>query len=233
MRRLLLSIDKFSTWLGQLFAWLIIFLTALITWEVVSRKFFDAPHAWTFEAQIQGYGIMFMMAGAYTLAKNGHVRGDVLYGFFPPRLQAGLDLALYLLFFVPGTLALVWAGWSFADESWAIRERSSIMSDGPPIYWFKTFIPIAGALILLQGVVEIVRCVQCLKDGAWPSRVEDVEEVDVDKLKEMVKVKDEDIAALDAVVVAKAHEHGEPVPPPEPPPVEAEKAQPTHKERKP
>jgi TRAP-type mannitol/chloroaromatic compound transport system permease small subunit len=233
MRRVLLTIDKLSTWLGQAFAWLIVLLTALITWEVISRRFFDSPHAWTFDAQIQAYGIMFMMAGAYTLAKNGHVRGDVLYGFFPPRLQAGVDLALYLVFFVPGTIALAWAGWSFADESWAIRERSSIMSDGPPVYWFKSIIPFAGGLLLLQGVVEIVRCVQCLKDGAWPSRQEDVVEVDVDKLKEMVHVRDEDIAALDSVVVKQAHERGEPTPPVEPPPVEAEDAQRPHKEHEP
>jgi TRAP-type mannitol/chloroaromatic compound transport system permease small subunit len=151
---------------------------------------------------------MFMMAGAYTLAKNGHVRGDVLYGFFPARLQATIDLTLFILFFLPGTVAMVWAGYRFADESWVIRERSSIMLEGPPVYWFKTFIPIAGALLLLQGIVEIIRCVQCLKDGAWPSRKEDVVEVDVDKLKEMVHVSDADIDAVDRVLVEEQkHEH--------------------------
>ncbi len=203
MQRVLLTIDKISTRLGQLFAWLIVALTALVTWEIVSRKFFDAPHAWTFDAQIQLYGVLFMMAGAYTLAKSGHVRGDVLYGFFPPRLQATIDLGLYLFFFVPGTVAMVYAGWIYAGESWAIHERSAIMAEGPPIYPFKTFIPIAGALILLQGLAEIARCVICLKTGAWPSRQEDVEEVDVEKLKEMVHVKDEDIAALDEYEVKK------------------------------
>jgi TRAP-type mannitol/chloroaromatic compound transport system permease small subunit len=197
MKRVLLSIDRLSTVVGQIFAFLIVGLTAMITWEVLSRKFFDSPHAWTFDAQLQMYGIMFMMAGAYTLAKNGHVRGDVLYGFFAPRVQATIDLILYLLFFIPGVVALVWAGYRFADESWFIRERSSIMSEGPPIYWFKTFIPIAGAVLLLQGLVEIVRCIQCLKDGEWPSRVQDVVEVDVEKLKEMVHVTDADIAAAD------------------------------------
>jgi TRAP-type mannitol/chloroaromatic compound transport system permease small subunit len=149
------------------------------------------------------YGTMFMMAGAYTLSKNGHVRGDVLYGFFPPRLQAGLDLLLYFVFFIPGVVALVWAGYTYAAESWAINEHSSITADGPPIYPFKAVIPIAGALLLLQGLVEIVRCIFCLKRGEWPSREEDVEEVDVDKLKEMVNVKDEDIAKLDALVIDK------------------------------
>jgi TRAP-type mannitol/chloroaromatic compound transport system permease small subunit len=201
MQRLLLTIDKISTLVGQFFAWLIVGLTMLISWEVFSRYVLSNPHAWAFDAMIMMYGTLFMMAGAYTLSKNGHVRGDVLYGFFPPRLQAGLDLALYLLFFVPGVVALIWAGYRYAGESWAINEHSNITADGPPIYPFKTVIPVAGAFLLLQGVAEIARCVICLASGAWPSREEDVEEVDVDKLKEMVHVKDEDIARLDDFVV--------------------------------
>jgi len=207
MQKLLLAIDKLSTALGHLFSWLIVALTLLVTWEVLSRKFLDAPHAWAFDAQIMMYGVLFMMSGAYTLAKNGHVRGDVLYGFFPPRLQAGLDLPLYFLFFLPGIVAFVWAGYTYAGESWAINEHSNITSEGPPVYPFKTVIPVAGALILIQGIVEIIRCIICLKQGAWPSRAEDVEEVDVDKLKEMVHVKDEDIAKLDKYVVQQ--ERGE------------------------
>jgi TRAP-type mannitol/chloroaromatic compound transport system permease small subunit len=201
MQRLLLTIDKISTFVGQFFSWLIIGLTALISWEVFSRYVLSHPHAWAFDVMIMMYGTLFMMAGAYTLSKNGHVRGDVLYGFFPPRLQAGLDLALYILFFIPGVIALIWAGYRYAGESWAINEHSNITADGPPIYPFKTVIPVAGAFLLLQGVAEITRCVLCLKAGHWPSREEDVEEVDVDKLKEMVHVKDEDIAKLDDLVV--------------------------------
>ena len=197
MQRILLTIDKISTFVGQAFAWLIVALTALISWEVYSRYVLGNPHAWAFDAMIMLYGTLFMMAGAYTLSKNGHVRGDVLYGFFPPRLQAGLDLALYVLFFLPGVVALIWAGYRYAGESWAINEHSNITAEGPPIYPFKTIIPVAGAFLLLQGVVEIVRCVVCLAQGDWPSREEDVEEVDVDKLKQMVHVKDEDIAKLD------------------------------------
>jgi TRAP-type mannitol/chloroaromatic compound transport system permease small subunit len=203
MQRLLLGVDRLSTALGHLFSWLIVALTLLVTWEVLSRKFLDTPHAWAFDAQIMMYGVLFMMSGAYTLAKNGHVRGDVLYGFFPPRMQASVDLILYLLFFLPGSVAMVYAGWIYAAESFAIREHSTITVDGPPIYPFKAFIPIAGALILVQGVVEIVRCVVALKNGAWPSRTADVQEVDVDKLKQLVNVKDEDIAALDALVAEK------------------------------
>ena len=212
MQRLLLTVDKVSTKLGHLFAWLIVALTVLITWEVLSRKYWNAPHAWAFDVQIMMYGVMFMMAGAYTLAKNGHVRGDVLYGFFPPRLQAGLDLLLYVVFFLPGAVAMVYAGFNYAAESFAIREHSTITVDGPPLYPFKVFIPIAGALMVVQGIVEIIRCVRCLKDGAWPSREEDVQEVDVDKLKEMVHVKDEDLAALDEVVVRRQQQAEEPPP---------------------
>jgi len=201
MQNLLLFVDSVSTWVGKAFSWLIVALTLLISWEVFSRYALDHPHAWAFDVMIMLYGTLFMMAGAYTLSKNGHVRGDVLYGFFPPRLQAGLDLSLYLLFFIPGVVAFVWAGYNYAAESWVINEHSNITADGPPIYPFKTIIPIAGAFILMQGIVEIIRCVICLRQGDWPSRQEDVQEVDVDKLKDMVHVKDEDIAGLDQYVV--------------------------------
>lgn len=186
MQKLLLFVDKLSTWVGHAFSWLVVVLTLMITWEVFSRYALDAPHAWAFDAMIMLYGTLFMMAGAYTLAKNGHVRGDVLYGFFQPRTQATIDLTLYLVFFIPGVIAFVWAGYYYAAESWAIRERSSVMYEGPPIYPLKTVIPIAGAILLLQGVVEIIRCLVCLKQGQWPSREQDVQEVDVDELKKMV-----------------------------------------------
>jgi len=171
-----------------------------VCWEVAARYLLNRPSAWAFDMQMMYYGILFMMAGAYTLAKSGHVRGDILYGFLPPRVQAGLDLILFILFFFPGVIALVWAGWYYAGYSIAIGEHSSLMADGPPIYPFKAFIPVAGAVLLLQGVAEVLRCVLCLRRGAWPSREEDVEEVDVDKLKKMVHVKDEDIAQLDRYV---------------------------------
>jgi len=201
MQKLLLTVDKISTAAGQFFAWLIVALTFMISWEVFSRYALDNPHPWAFDVMSMMYGSLFMMAGAYTLSKNGHVRGDVLYGFFPPRLQAGLDLTLYILFFIPGVVALAWAGYGFAAESWAINEHSNVTANGPPVYPFKTIIPIAGAILLAQGLVEIVRCIVCLQQGAWPSRGNDVEEVDVEKLKEMVNVKDEDIAKLDALIV--------------------------------
>jgi TRAP-type mannitol/chloroaromatic compound transport system permease small subunit len=200
MQKLLLAVDRFSTWIGQTFAWTVVLLTALISWEVFSRYVLNNPHAWVLDAQIMLYGTLFMFAGAYTLSKAGHVRGDVLYGFFRPRTQATIDLVLYIVFFLPGVIALTVAGWTFANESLAIREQT-FNADPLPVYPFKFVLPLAGAVLLLQGIVEIVRCVLCLRTGAWPSREQDVEEVDVDKLKEMVHVKDADIEALDKLVV--------------------------------
>lgn len=203
MQNALLAVDRLSTFVGKAFAWTVVLLTLLITAEVFSRYVLNVPHAWVLDAQIMLYGALFMMAGAYTLSKNGHVRGDVLYGFFRPRTQATIDLTLYVVFFLPGIVALTWAGWTFANESLAIREQT-FNADPIPLYPFKFIIPLAGAVLLLQGIVEIVRCVICLRQGEWPSRDQDVEEVDVEQLKEMVHVKDEDIAALDKLVVPPA-----------------------------
>jgi TRAP-type mannitol/chloroaromatic compound transport system permease small subunit len=200
MQKLLLAIDRISTFVGQFFSWLIVSLTLMISWEVFSRYALDNPHPWAFDVMIMMYGTLFMMAGAYTLSKAGHVRGDVLYGFFEPRTQATIDLILYILFFLPGVFALTYAGYYYAAESWAVNEHSNVTAEGPAIYPFKTMLPLAGAFLLAQGIVEIIRCVICIKTGEWPSRIQDVEEVDVDKLKEMVHVKDADIAKLDQFV---------------------------------
>ncbi|MDO8889031.1 MAG: TRAP transporter small permease subunit [Hydrogenophaga sp.] len=202
MQNFLLAVDRFSTWFGKACAWSVVALTLLISWEVFSRYVMNNPHAWVLDAQIMLYGLLFMAAGAYTLAKNGHVRGDVLYGFFRPRTQASIDLLLYLVFFLPGIVAMTWAGWTFANESLAIREQT-FNADPLPLYPFKFVVPIAGGVLLLQGFVEIIRCVICLQTGEWPKREEDVEEVDVEKLKEMVHVKDADLADLDQLAPQK------------------------------
>jgi len=203
MQRILLLVDRISTWIGQAFSWLIVGLTLQVTWEVFSRYALDRPHAWSFDAMIMFYGTLFMMAGAYTLSKNGHVRGDVLYGFFQPRTQATIDLILYIVFFIPGVFALTYAGYYYAADSWRILESSNVTAEGPPIYPFKTVIPFAGAILFIQGIVEIIRCVICLRQGFWPSREQDVEEVDVEKLKQEVGVKDEDIERLDQVITQR------------------------------
>jgi TRAP-type mannitol/chloroaromatic compound transport system permease small subunit len=203
MQKILLFVDKISTFVGHAFSFFIVALTLHVAWEVFSRYVLDNPRAWAFDVMIMFYGTLFMMAGAYTLAKNGHVRGDILYGFFTPRTQASVDLILYIVFFLPGVIALTYAGYFYAADSWRIDEHSNITSEGPPIYPFKTVIPVAGAFVLMQGIVEIIRCIICLKQGYWPSREADVEEVDVDKLKEELHVKDEDIEKLDQYVVRK------------------------------
>jgi TRAP-type mannitol/chloroaromatic compound transport system permease small subunit len=177
--RVLRVIDQFSYWSGKAFAWLIVVLTLVVSVEVFKRYILNAPTAWIFDFNNMLYGTLFMMCGAYTLALSGHVRADFVYGRLSPRPQAALDLALYILFFIPGILALIYAGYGYAAESWAIGEHSTVTAEGPPVYHFKSVIPIAGTLVIIQGVAEIVRCVVCLRTGAWPARLEDVEEIDV------------------------------------------------------
>jgi len=178
-QRFLHAIDRFSYWSGKAFAWLIVGLTFVISVEVFKRYILNAPTAWIFDFNNMFYGTLFMMTGAYTLAQGGHVRADFVYGSLRPRGQAALDLALYLLFFIPGILALIYAGYDYAATSWRIGEHSTVTAEGPPVYHFKTVIPIAGALVMFQGLAEIVRCIVCLRTGAWPSRLADVAEIDV------------------------------------------------------
>ena len=179
VQKFLLAADHLSTWTGKAAAWLILALMATVCIEVFKRYILNAPTAWIFDATNMMYGTIFMLCGAYTLAQDAHVRGDFLYGSMKPRTQAGFDLVLYIIFFLPGIGALVYAGVDYAELSWRINEHSNVTSDGPPVYPFKTIIPIAGALVLLQGIAEIVRCVVCLKTGEWPPRLKDVEEIDV------------------------------------------------------
>ncbi len=176
---MLFAVDRVSTWAGKAFAWLIVALMLLVCVEVFKRYILNAPSAWIYDVNNMFYGSLFMMCGAYTLAQNGHVRGDFLYGSFRPRVQAGLDLALYILFFLPGIAALVYAGYDYASISWHINEHSNVTSEGPPVYQFKAIIPVAGSLVLLQGFAEIARCVICLRTGVWPERLKDAEEIDV------------------------------------------------------
>jgi TRAP-type mannitol/chloroaromatic compound transport system permease small subunit len=179
VERLLHTIDGISTWVGKAAAWLMIGLMLLVCLEVIKRYMLNMPTAWIFDAQNMFYGTLFMMAGAYTLAQNAHVRGDFLYSSMRPRTQATLDLILYFVFFIPGIAALIYAGTDFAADSWRIAEHSSVTADGPPVYQFKTVIPIAGAFIMLQGIAEIIRCVVCIRTGVWPSRLKDASEIDV------------------------------------------------------
>jgi TRAP-type mannitol/chloroaromatic compound transport system permease small subunit len=178
-QRLIRSIDLFSYWTGKASAWLILALAFVVSIEVFKRYILNAPTSWIFDFNNMLYGTLFMMCGAYTLAAGGHVRADFVYIYMKPRGQAALDLALYLLFFIPGILGLIYAGWDYAALSWRIGEHSTVTAEGPPVYPFKTVIPVAGILVMIQGLVEIVRCVMCLKTGQWSARLEDVEEIDV------------------------------------------------------
>jgi len=178
-QRILHTIDGISTFAGKAAAWLIMGLMTLVCVEVFKRYIMNMPTAWIFDASNMMYGTLFMLCGAYTLAQNGHVRGDFLYSSMRPRTQAALDLVLYIAFFLPGIAALVYAGWDYAGDSWRIREHSNVTADGPPVYHFKAMIPLAGALLLLQGGAEIMRAVICLQTGVWPSRLKDVSEIDV------------------------------------------------------
>ena len=178
VQRLLHTADQISTWVGKAFAWLIVVLMLLVCAEVFKRYALNAPTAWIFDANNMLYGTLFMMGGAYTLAHDGHVRGDFFYGSLKPRTQASLDLVLYFLFFLPGIAALTWAGWTYFNESLAMREQT-FNATPIPLYPFKFVIPVAGAIVLMQGLAEMLRCVVCIKTGVWTPRLKDAEESDV------------------------------------------------------
>jgi TRAP-type mannitol/chloroaromatic compound transport system permease small subunit len=173
------AIDGISTWVGKAVSWLIIVLMLVVCIEVFKRYIINSPDAWIFDIDNMLYGTLFMLCGAYTLAQNAHVRGDFLYSSMRPRMQASLDVVLYIVFFIPGIAALIYSGYVFGLESWHINEHSNVTANGPPVYQFKMVIPLAGILVMLQGFAEIVRCVVCLKTGEWPSRLADVAEIDV------------------------------------------------------
>lgn len=176
--KMLLAIDALSTSVGKVGAWSILILTFAMGYEVFARYVMRAPTEWAFDASYILYGALFMLAGPYALARNGHVRGDFIYRAWSPRRQAGMDLLLYILFFFPGILALCYAGFTFASFSWMIKEHSSNSPNGPPLYHFKALIPIVGGLMVLQGLAEVARCIVCLKTGEWPQRLSDVEETE-------------------------------------------------------
>jgi TRAP-type mannitol/chloroaromatic compound transport system permease small subunit len=178
MIRTILFIDRVNAAIGKAFGWLILILTFAIAFEVFARYLFRAPTHWAFDASYMLYGALFMMAGAYTLARAGHVRGDFVYRYWAPRTQGWIDLVLFFLFFFPGILALIYAGYNFTKFSWLMGERSMFSPRGPVIYTFKAIIPIAGTMMLVQGIAEVMRCIVCIRTGAWPPRLHDVEELE-------------------------------------------------------
>jgi len=189
MARVIFVIDSLSTWVGKAFAWCILVLTFAYTYEVFVRYILNAPTAWAFDISYIMYGALFMMGGAYTLARDGHVRGDVIFRLWPPRVQAAIEMILILLFLVPGMLALIYAGIDYAEESWSYfpygtggpRGEISINSPaGVPVSPLKTLLPVAAFFVLVQAVAEFVRCILCLRLGRWPERLKDVEELEIE-----------------------------------------------------
>ncbi|MGQ0675074.1 MAG: TRAP transporter small permease subunit [Rhodospirillales bacterium] len=178
MTRFLLFIDSLSTWVGKSFAWLILVLTFGVSYEVFVRYVLSAPTTWAFDISYIMYGSMFLMAGAYTLSRNGHVRADVAYRLWRPRVQATADLILYVIFFLPAIAAFMYSGWNYARFSVQFREVSIFSPAGVPVFPLKALIPLTGLMLLLQGIAEIIRCVLCIRQGAWPQRLHDVEETE-------------------------------------------------------
>lgn len=170
--------DRISAWFGKAFAWTIIIMSFGIGYEVVVRKFFSAPTSWAFDLSYMLYGALFMMGGAYTLSRDGHVRADFIYRLWKPKTQAAVELLLYFLFFFPGVIALIVAGFKYASRSWGYLEVSSNSPAGIPIFQFKTVIVAAGILLLIQGIAQVFRCIICLRTGVWVRAIDDVEELE-------------------------------------------------------
>lgn len=170
--------DSVSAWFGKTFGWLIVLMTFGMSYEVLVRYAFNAPTPWSLDVSFIMYGTIFMMGGAYTLSRGGHVRGDFLYRTWSPRVQAGMDLVLYFVFFFPGILALVLTGWKYSSRSWSYAEVSVNSPAGVPIYQFKSVIVAAGLLLIIQGIAEVFRCILCLRNGYWLAAEQDVEETE-------------------------------------------------------
>lgn len=190
MTQFLFFIDRLSQWVGKAFAWCILILALATTYEVFVRYVLRAPTSWAFDISYIMYGTLFTMAGAYALSRNAHVRGDFVYRMWPPRVQASVELVLYFVFFFPGVLALIYAGYDYAAESWAFRpygptgpfgEISINSPAGVPVFPLKTVLPVASFFLFLQGIAETIRCVQAIKTGEWPKKLHDVEH-DVEEL---------------------------------------------------
>lgn len=164
--------------MGRAFGWCILILTFSVSYEVFVRYVLNAPTVWVFDMMVQMYGALFLMAGAYALAQDSHVRGDVLYRLFPVRVQATIDFILYILFFFPGMLALFWFGAEIAADSWRYKEVSWNSPARIQIYYFKTLIPVAGGLLIIQGISEILRCWKAMRSGVWLERLDDIQETE-------------------------------------------------------
>jgi TRAP-type mannitol/chloroaromatic compound transport system permease small subunit len=170
--------DTLSAWVAKAFAWCVMVMVLGVSYEVFVRYVLRQPTVWAFDISYMMYGTLFMLGGAYALSRDAHVRADIFYRLMSERAQAALELALYFLFFFPGVLALIFAGWKYVSRSWRYLEVSTMSPANIPIYQFKTVIIVAGVLLVLQGIAQVFRCVICLGTGAWPPPPRDVEELE-------------------------------------------------------
>ncbi|MEW6689969.1 MAG: TRAP transporter small permease subunit [Pseudomonadota bacterium] len=189
------GIDELSRTVGHAFAWCLLILSIGTTYEVFVRYVLNEPTSWAFDFSYLMYGAMFYMAGAYTLSRGGHVRADMFYRLWRPRTQAIVELVLYVIFFFPGVLALVISGWSYGFESMKIRESSVNSPAGVPIWPLKMLIPFGAALLTLQGIAEVLRCILCIRNNDWPTRLHDVEELEKQILEEHARKAEQEAAA--------------------------------------
>jgi TRAP-type mannitol/chloroaromatic compound transport system permease small subunit len=178
LQKFLITIDRFSMAVGHAFAWCILILTLGTSYEVFMRYVLNNPTSWAFDMSYILYGGLFIMSGAYTLSRNAHVRGDVLFRLLPPRVQATIELVLYFIFFYPGVTALIIAGYGYAHDSFGYREVSVNSPAGVPIWQLKALIPLAGTMLFIQGIAQVIRCILCIRTGRWPRQLHDVEELE-------------------------------------------------------
>ena len=191
MTKLIYAIESLSIWVGRAFGWCILILTFSVSYEVFVRYLLNSPTVWVFDMMVQMYGALFLMAGAYALAQDTHIRGDFLYRLFPVRVQATIDFVLYILFFFPGMLALVWYGAEIASDSWRYKEVSWNSPARIQIYFFKTLIPVAGGLLIIQGIAELLRCGKAMRSGQWMERLEDVHGTEEELMAQAAKMEAE------------------------------------------
>jgi TRAP-type mannitol/chloroaromatic compound transport system permease small subunit len=161
------AIDKFSDVTGRMFSYLVYPLVGCVAYEVFARYVFGAPTVWAYDITYMFYGSIFMLGAAYTLLKKGHIRTDLFYNNWSPQKQGKIDAIMYLLFFFPGMILYLFAGIDYAAHSWITNEKSSNSPWMPIIYPFKAVIPVAAALILIQGVSEFIKSLHAWKKGEW------------------------------------------------------------------
>jgi TRAP-type mannitol/chloroaromatic compound transport system permease small subunit len=152
-------------WSGRLFCWLVVPLIAGLTYEVFVRYLFHAPTLWAYDVAYMLYGSHFMLGAAYTLYKAGHIRTDFFFANWSTRTRGWIDTVSYLFFFFPGMIALFLFGFEEARQSWSTLETSDASPWRPPLYPFKTVIPVTGALLFLQGVSEFLKSAYAARTG--------------------------------------------------------------------